>query len=170
MSAPEVLIEKHIGRLGRRMPPKFDCAGLTVQQCQDRRLTVLAGSVYYRHSGSPKAPLSKAQRPSSEQPAHDPHHLDVTPDPSPAVLHDPLTEREMAVLRFLPTALSQREIASEHYGPLNTVKTHCQAIYRKLGVSDRKAAIQTARDHHLLYSAAPGQCDRVGPAGSTRSR
>ena len=61
-----------------------------------------------------------------------------------------LTERETAVLRYLPTKLSQRDIASELFVSPNTVKTHCAAIYRKLGVGDRKAAVQTARDLGLL--------------------
>ncbi|CAN5900825.1 LuxR C-terminal-related transcriptional regulator [soil metagenome] len=67
-----------------------------------------------------------------------------------AVLIDQLTERELAVLRYLPTKLTQREIAAELYVSLNTVKTHCRAVYRKLGVGDRKAAVQAARDLHLL--------------------
>ena len=46
--------------------------------------------------------------------------------------------------------MSQRDIASELYVSLNTVKTHCKAIYHKLGVVDRKAAVQAARDVHLL--------------------
>ncbi|MEQ8842046.1 MAG: LuxR C-terminal-related transcriptional regulator [Acidimicrobiales bacterium] len=61
-----------------------------------------------------------------------------------------LTEREVAVLRYLPSPMSQREIANELYVSLNTVKTHCKAIYRKLGVGDRKAAVQAARDVDLL--------------------
>jgi LuxR family maltose regulon positive regulatory protein len=61
-----------------------------------------------------------------------------------------LTERELAVLKYLPTQLSQRDIARELYVTLNTVKTHCQATYRKLGVVDRKAAVQIARDLRLL--------------------
>ena len=65
-------------------------------------------------------------------------------------LVEQLTERETAVLRYLPTKLSQRDIASELYVSLNTVKTHCAAIYRKLGVGDRKAAVQTARDLGML--------------------
>lgn len=65
-------------------------------------------------------------------------------------LFEQLTEREMAVLRHLPTSMSQREIASELYVSLNTVKTHCRAIYRKLAVADRKAAVQAARDRQLL--------------------
>ena len=65
-------------------------------------------------------------------------------------LIEQLTERETAVLRYLPTKLSQRDIASELYVSPNTVKTHCAAIYRKLGVGDRKAAVQTARDLGIL--------------------
>jgi LuxR family maltose regulon positive regulatory protein len=62
-----------------------------------------------------------------------------------------LTERELAVLRYLRAAqMSQREIAPELYVSLNTVKTHCKAIYHKLGVADRKGAVQAARDVHLL--------------------
>lgn len=68
-----------------------------------------------------------------------------------AALVEQLTERELAVLRYLPASeMSQRDIASELYVSLNTVKTHCQAIYHKLGVGDRKAAVQAARDVHLL--------------------
>ncbi len=35
------------------------------------------------------------------------------------------------------------------YVSMITVKTRCRAIFRKLGVSDRKSAAQTARDRHL---------------------
>lgn len=66
------------------------------------------------------------------------------------VLVDQLTEREMAVLRYLPVKMSQRDIASELYVSLNTVKTHYRAVYRKLGGGDRKAAVQAAPDLHLL--------------------
>ncbi len=61
-----------------------------------------------------------------------------------------LTERELAVLRYLPTKLTQRDIAAALYMSMNTVKTHSNAIFRKLGVSDRKSAVQAARDRHLL--------------------
>ncbi len=69
--------------------------------------------------------------------------------PSPGLVEN-LTDREQAVLRYLPSQLSQRDIANELYVSLNTVRTHCKAIYRKLGVGDRKAAVQAARDHGLL--------------------
>ena len=65
-------------------------------------------------------------------------------------LVEELTDRELAVLRYLPSRLSQREIAGELYVSLNTVKTHCRAIYRKLAVDGRKAAVHAARQHGLL--------------------
>ncbi len=67
-----------------------------------------------------------------------------------AGLVEQLTDRELAVLRYLPSGLSQRDIAAELYVSLNTVRTHCRAIYRKLGVGDRHAAITAARDHQLI--------------------
>jgi LuxR family maltose regulon positive regulatory protein len=63
---------------------------------------------------------------------------------------EPLTEREMAVLRLLPGGLSQRQIAAELFVSLNTVKTHCRGIFRKLGVGDRRRAVQRARELGLL--------------------
>lgn len=65
-------------------------------------------------------------------------------------LVEELTERELAVLRYLPSPMSQRDIAGELFVSLNTVKTHCRSIYRKLAVSGRKAAVQAARDADLL--------------------
>jgi LuxR family maltose regulon positive regulatory protein len=78
------------------------------------------------------------------------HHLQSRSPNSVLPTQMQLTERELAVLRYLPTKLSQRDISGELYVSLNTVKTHCNAIFRKLGVSDRKAAVQAARDRHLL--------------------
>jgi LuxR family transcriptional regulator, maltose regulon positive regulatory protein len=63
---------------------------------------------------------------------------------------DELTERELAVLRLLPTGLSQREIGEELLVSLNTVKTHVRAIYRKLDAATRPQAIGRARELHLL--------------------
>jgi LuxR family maltose regulon positive regulatory protein len=77
-------------------------------------------------------------------------HGVVVPQPRSPGLVEQLTEREAAVLRYLPSGLSQREIAGQLYVSLNTTKTHCRAIYRKLGVGDRKAAVQAARDLSLL--------------------
>jgi LuxR family maltose regulon positive regulatory protein len=54
---------------------------------------------------------------------------------------EPLTDREVAVLHMLGGTLSLREIGNELYVSANTVKTHTQAIYRKLGVSSRVDAV-----------------------------
>jgi LuxR family maltose regulon positive regulatory protein len=63
---------------------------------------------------------------------------------------DSLTEREMTVLRLLRGTLSLREIGQELYVSPNTIKTHAQAIYRKLGVSTRHDAVAYARDIGIL--------------------
>lgn len=61
-----------------------------------------------------------------------------------------LTERELAVLRYLPTMYKAAEIAADLFVSVNTVKTHQQSIYRKLGVSTRRAAVERARERNLL--------------------
>lgn len=57
-----------------------------------------------------------------------------------------LTEREQAVLRLLRGTLSTREIGQELYLSGNTIKTHTRSIYRKLGVSSRRDAIERGRE------------------------
>jgi LuxR family maltose regulon positive regulatory protein len=61
-----------------------------------------------------------------------------------------LSVREAAVLRFLPTMMSNGEIAAELFVSVNTVKTHLKSIYRKLDVPDRREAVRRARDLELL--------------------
>ena len=78
------------------------------------------------------------------------HQTPLRPSTTETGLVEELTDRELAVLRYLPSPMSQRDIATELYVSLNTVKTHCRAIYRKLAVTDRKAAVQAARDAGLL--------------------
>jgi len=62
----------------------------------------------------------------------------------------PLTEREVAVLRLLRGTLSLYEIGRELHVSANTVKTHMRAIYRKLGVSTRRDAVQRGRQAGIL--------------------
>jgi ATP/maltotriose-dependent transcriptional regulator MalT len=54
---------------------------------------------------------------------------------------EPLTERELTVLRFLSSGLTEREIAGELYLSFNTVHSHVKSLYRKLGVSSRAEAV-----------------------------
>jgi LuxR family maltose regulon positive regulatory protein len=62
----------------------------------------------------------------------------------------PLTEREQAVLGFLDSDLSTRQIADELYLSVNTVRSHVRRIYRKLNASRRGDAVRRARHLRLL--------------------
>jgi len=68
----------------------------------------------------------------------------------PADLPDPLTQRELTILRFLATSMSTMEIADELCLSVNTVKTHLAAIYRKLPASRRRDAVLRARELELI--------------------
>ena len=61
-----------------------------------------------------------------------------------------LTEREHAVLQYLPSLMTYEEIAADLYVSLNTIKTHAYGIFRKLGVTGRRQAVRSARELHLL--------------------
>jgi LuxR family maltose regulon positive regulatory protein len=63
---------------------------------------------------------------------------------------EPLSNSEIRVLRYLPTNLSVPEIASELYVSRNTVKTHIQRLYAKLGTHRRGEAVERARALGLL--------------------
>jgi len=68
----------------------------------------------------------------------------------PGHLREPLTEGEMRVLRYLPTNLSQREIAGELSLSSHTVSTHVRHLYAKLDVHRRREAVERARDLGML--------------------
>jgi LuxR family maltose regulon positive regulatory protein len=65
-------------------------------------------------------------------------------------LTEPLSEREMDVLRLLGTDLDGPEIASQLIVSLNTLRTHTKNIYTKLGVNNRRSAIRRAEELGLL--------------------
>jgi LuxR family transcriptional regulator, maltose regulon positive regulatory protein len=60
------------------------------------------------------------------------------------------SSRELEVLRYLSTHLSNREIAAELYISLNTMKTHVRNLYQRLGVSSRSQAVAAGRARGLL--------------------
>ncbi len=68
----------------------------------------------------------------------------------PRDLPEPLTQRELTILRFLATSMSTVEIADELCLSVNTVKTHLAAIYRKLPASRRRDAVLRARELELI--------------------
>jgi len=70
--------------------------------------------------------------------------------PAPPALAEPLTERELTILRYLQSILSNTEIAVELSLSVNTVKTHVRNIYRKLDAARRRDAVRRARELHLL--------------------
>jgi len=76
-----------------------------------------------------------------------------SPPPSHGTPRQPaaiLTDRELSVLRFLPSHLTYAEIARECLMSVNTVKTHLKRIYAKLGVSSRAETVERARLVGLL--------------------
>jgi LuxR family maltose regulon positive regulatory protein len=75
----------------------------------------------------------------------------ATASPMPVVI-ERLSERERAVLRYLPTMLTFVEIGSELFISVNTTKSHVRSIYRKLGVVGRRDAVRRARQLQLLRS------------------
>ncbi len=80
------------------------------------------------------------------------HPLERTPgtarDDEP--LTEPLSQRELEVLRLFKTELSGPEIARELVIALSTVRTHTKSIYTKLNVNNRRAAVQRAAELKLI--------------------
>jgi LuxR family transcriptional regulator, maltose regulon positive regulatory protein len=70
--------------------------------------------------------------------------------PAKRVLVEPLSERELDVLRLLRTDLDGPEIARELVVALSTVRTHTKSIYSKLGVNSRRAAVGRAEELGLV--------------------
>ena len=61
-----------------------------------------------------------------------------------------LTPRELRVLKFLRSELSERDIGRELYVSYSTVHSHVRSIYRKLGVSSRAEALERGRELGIL--------------------
>ncbi len=77
------------------------------------------------------------------------------PAPSQAQLVEPLSERELDVLRLIAEGLSNQEIAQRLFISLRTVKWHSGNIYGKLGVQSRTQAVAKARSMGLLPHSPP---------------
>ncbi|HLK73995.1 MAG TPA: LuxR C-terminal-related transcriptional regulator [Streptosporangiaceae bacterium] len=65
-------------------------------------------------------------------------------------LIEPLSERELDVLRLLGSELDGPAIARELMVSLNTMRTHTKNIYAKLAVTNRRAAVRRAAELNLL--------------------
>jgi LuxR family maltose regulon positive regulatory protein len=69
-------------------------------------------------------------------------------------LLDPLTEREIEVLRLIAMGLSNKEIADHLFLTEGTVKGYASTIYSKLGVRRRTEAVERARDLGILSGSS----------------
>jgi len=74
------------------------------------------------------------------------------PPAQPQALVEPLSERELEVLRLLTTHLSSSEIAAELFIATSTVRSHIKNIYSKLNVHSRTEAVERAGELGLLRS------------------
>ena len=63
---------------------------------------------------------------------------------------EPLSERELEVLRLLATGLSTSSIAQELFVAVSTLRSHAKSIYGKLNVHSRHEAVARAKELNLL--------------------
>jgi len=76
--------------------------------------------------------------------------IQPSPAPVPASFNEPLSERELEVLRLLASGASNQEIAEELSIALTTARKHVSNIIGKLGVTNRTQAVSRGRDLGLL--------------------
>jgi LuxR family maltose regulon positive regulatory protein len=69
---------------------------------------------------------------------------------TPHILAEPLSEREIEVLRLIAEGYKYREIAEKLVVSINTVRHHTRNVYSKLAVNNRTQAIGRAKDLNLL--------------------
>jgi LuxR family maltose regulon positive regulatory protein len=114
-----------LGHLGEHVQRQASCneAAMLLRSCTD--------------GGIVAKPLAAVQRGT---------RLGVGPRNQRDPVAEQLTAKEHEVLGLLATKLSRREISQRLYVSLNTVKTHQRAVYRKLGVENRTAAVTRARE------------------------
>jgi LuxR family maltose regulon positive regulatory protein len=109
----------------------------------------------FAEEGAPMAALLKALPKQATAPGYLRRLLAATtrtehrPARGPSLV-EPLSVRELDVLRLLGTDLDGPDIARALSVSLSTVRTHTRSIYTKLGVTSRRAAVRRAHDLHLL--------------------
>ncbi|MBE7529342.1 MAG: hypothetical protein HND44_11865 [Chloroflexi bacterium] len=77
--------------------------------------------------------------------------IPTTQSPANRLLLEPLSERELEVLRLMAEGYSNWQIADKLVFTIATAKKHVEHIYGKLGVSSRTQAIARAHDLDLIY-------------------
>ena len=100
-----------------------------------------------RPTAGPNPPCSTAASPLRRRPAPE---RGRRPTSAPQPLIEPLSERELEVLRLIAAGYSNQEIADRLIIAQGTVKRHINNIYGKLQVGSRTQAVAAARDLHIL--------------------
>jgi LuxR family maltose regulon positive regulatory protein len=65
-------------------------------------------------------------------------------------LAEPLSERELEVLRLLAAGYKYKEVAERLVISMNTVRSHTKNVYSKLNVNNRTQAITRAKELNML--------------------
>lgn len=65
-------------------------------------------------------------------------------------LAEQLTDRELEILAYLPSRMTNTELAARCFVSVNTIKTHTAHIYRKLEVANRNGAVARAQELGFL--------------------
>lgn len=118
-----------------------EASSLKVHQDYTRKLLAAFSSDPHQEGGN-EIPGSTAS--SLSKPAPRETH------PVKTALVEPLSQRELEVLRLFQTELSGPEIAQELTVALSTVRTHTKSIYSKLNVNNRRAAVRRAIELKLI--------------------
>jgi len=126
--------------------------------CLERAVTLAEPEDYVRIFVDEGPPMASLLRAAAKQAAAGNYvrrllaALGETEHDSPVkqALIEPLSERELDVLRLLGTELDGPAIARELMVSLNTVRTHTKHIYAKLAVTSRRAAVRRAQELDLL--------------------
>ena len=156
-SAIDILVVHALARHARR-----DIAGALASL--ERVATLAEAEGYVRvfvDEGPPMAALLKLAAKGSSAPAYVRRLLAATvtmpgapraSDRQPLI--EPLSDRELEVLRLLESDLDGPDIARELSVSLATVRTHTRNVYAKLGVNSRRAAVRRAGELGLLARSA----------------
>jgi DNA-binding NarL/FixJ family response regulator len=110
-----------------------------------------AGAIGYLLKDVPHEEIARAVRAAARgQPVLAPAVAARLMDRARGTAADALTAREIDVLQLAARGLSNSEIAKELFVSATTVKAHLAHTYRKLGVSDRTAAVTTALERQII--------------------
>jgi len=74
-----------------------------------------------------------------------------TPKYIDSIISDPLSPREIEILRLVATGASNKEIAEQLFISEGTVKNHLSNILSKLGVHDRMQAVLKAKEMGIIH-------------------